>query len=233
MSSKLSGLLAVLAVSASAVGCAGSFVPKHKYDTDVTQLKEYIAALERDNAEIRPKAEAYDRLKAEYDLSSDASKFYGDLADTLKRALAGLGVEPNEVVVEKDGRVVFLTDVLFELGSWNLSAKGREIIAKFAKTQRGNLLKVVGHTDRKPIVRDATKKALETDTNLELSVKRAISVAGELMKSGLPERSLWIEGKGSTEPRSGGDAKCRRVEIFVLPGDAPAVAPTSARKTAR
>ena len=136
MPSKLFGLISVLALSASTISCAGSFVPKGQYDRDVAQLKEYIGALERDNAEIRPKAEAYDRLKGEFDLTSTSGKFYSDLADSLKRALAGLGVEPSEVIVEKDGRVVFLTDVLFELGSWNLSAKGREILGKFAQTQR-------------------------------------------------------------------------------------------------
>lgn len=230
MPSKIFGFISILAVSASTIGCAGSFVPKGQYDRDVAQLKEYIGALERDNAEIRPKAEAYDRLKGEFDLTNTSGKFYSDLADSLKKALAGLGVEPSEVIVEKDGRVVFLTDVLFELGSWNLSAKGREILGKFAQTQRGNLLKVVGHTDKKPIVRDATKKALDTDTNLELSSKRAVAVAGELIKHGLSEKSLCVEGKGSSEPRSGGDAKCRRVEIFVIPGGEPAVAPTSARK---
>jgi flagellar motor protein MotB len=233
MASKRSALALAIGLSASAVGCQGMFVPKDQYDRDVAQLKEYIAALERDNAEIRPKAEAFDRLKAEFDLSSDANKFYGELAESLKRALAGLGVAPTEVEVAADGRVIFATDVLFDLGSWSLSARGREIIAKFASTQKGNVLKVVGHTDRKPIVRAETKKALDTDTNLELSVKRAVAVAGELIKGGLSERHLWVEGKGSAEPRSGGDAKCRRVEIFVVPGAEPAVAPTSARKSVR
>jgi flagellar motor protein MotB len=209
-------------------------VPKGQYDRDVTQLKEYIAALERDNAEIRPKAEAYDRLKGEFDLSNDSNKFYSDLADSLKKALAGLGVEPTEVVVEKDGRVVFLTDVLFELGSWTLSARGKELLSKFAQTQRGHMLKIVGHTDSKPIVRDATKRALDTDTNLELSTKRAVAVAGELLKAGLPERALSVEGKGATEPRRDGKNNHRRVEIFVIPDrDVPAVAPTSARKPAK
>jgi flagellar motor protein MotB len=230
MSSKLFAACLCLAVLGS-IGCAGMYVPKDQYDRDITQLNDYKSALERDNAELRPKAEGYDRLKGQMDLTQDAGRFYGDIAASLKKALAGLGVDPDDVSVGDKGQIVFATDLLFDLGSWTISAKGKEVLAKFAQTQKGNLLKIVGHTDKKPIVTQKVKAALDTDTNLELSVKRAIIVASELMKAGISERAMGVEGKGSTESRPGGDAKCRRVEIFVVEG--AHVVPTSAIKNAK
>ena len=138
--------------------------------------------------------------------------------------------DPN-VTVEKDGRVVFATDVMFDLGSWTLTPKGHQILAAFAQTQKSNVMKIVGHTDSKRIASAKLKTALETDTNKELSVKRAIAVMGELLKGGIRESQIAsVEGHGSDEPR-GSDAKSRRVEIFVLPG--AHVAPTSAVKPAK
>ncbi len=216
MSSKISIVVAAV-LSLSTVGCAGSWVSNDQYKRDIGQLKEYNEALERELAEKGPKAAAYDRLQGEMDLTQGASKFYADMAESLRKALAGLGVDPSDIAVGPEGQLIFKTDLLFDLGSWNISAKGKEVLGTFAKTQKGNVLKIVGHTDRKPIVRAATKQALDTDTNLELSVKRAIAVAGELIKNGLSERGLAVEGKGATQPR-GADKDSRRVEIFVIEG---------------
>ncbi|HUR38331.1 MAG TPA: OmpA family protein, partial [Planctomycetota bacterium] len=193
---------------------------------------ELIDALTKENAELRQKGEAYDRLKAEMDVNGESAKFYAELADSLRKALKDSGIAHEDAVfVEKDGRVVFATDVLFDLGSWKLTAKGHQILAAFAQTQKNTIMKIVGHTDSKRIASQGLKKELETDTNKELSVKRAIAVMGELLKSGVRESQIAsVEGHGSDEPR-GNDAKSRRVEIFVVPG--AKVAPTSAVKPAK
>jgi flagellar motor protein MotB len=232
MSSKLSLAIVGAVVALSSIGCAGRYVTKEEYDRDITQTKELNDALIKENAELRLKGADYDRLKSEMELNGDSAKFYAELADSLKKALKDMGISHEEVVtVEKDGRVVFATDVLFDLGSWTLTPKGHQILAAFAQTQKGNVMKIVGYTDKKPIVSAGLKKALETDTNKELSVKRAIAVMGELLKSGIRESQIAsVEGHGSDEPRSS-DAKSRRVEIFVMPG--AHVAPTSAVKSAK
>ncbi len=220
MSSKILGV--VLGVSSfAAVGCQGHWVTLEQYNRDTQQQKEYITALEQDNATLRAKAEAYDRLKNDSELYSHANKTYAELADTLRKALAGMGIEEKDVIVHKDGRVEFATDVLFDLGSSKLTAKGKTILGTFAKAQKGQHFRIVGHTDKKPIVRPGTLKALETDTNMELSSNRAVAVMGELLTSGVKERQIdSVIGMGSSRPRET-DVKSRRVEIFLVEGDAP------------
>jgi flagellar motor protein MotB len=223
MSSKLVSILPVALVAVAAVGCQGTWVTKEQYDRDMNQMYDVNDSLKRDNASCRSKAEAYDRLVVEGKINDDASKVYAELADTLKKALAGLDIEEGAIVVEKDGRVTFATDVLFDFRSWNLTPKGKDILGKFASTIKGTTIKVVGHTDRKPITTKGMKDALETDSNKELSVKRAIAVMGELLKHGIRESQIAeVAGKGSDEPRKT-DKDSRRVEIFVLGGSiAPA-----------
>jgi flagellar motor protein MotB len=232
MSSKLSLVIVGAVVALSSIGCAGRYIDKEEYDREMTQKAELIDALTKENAELRQKGEAYDKLKAEMDVNGESAKFYAELADSLRKALKDNGItEDHLVTVEKDGRVVFATDVMFDLGSWSLTAKGHQVLAAFAQTQKTNVMKIVGHTDSKRIVSAKLKTALETDTNKELSVKRAIAVMGELLKSGIRESQIAsVEGHGSDEPR-GNDAKSRRVEIFVVPG--AKVAPTSAVKPAK
>jgi len=232
MSSKLSIVIVGAVVALSSIGCAGGYVTKEEYDRDITQTRELNDALTKENAELRQKGEAYDKLKAEMDVNGESAKFYAELANSLRNALKDHGIHEDGIVtVEKDGRVVFATDVMFDLGSWTLTPKGHQVLAAFAQTQKNNVMKIVGHTDSKRIASAKLKTALETDTNKELSVKRAIAVMGELLKSGVRESQIAsVEGHGSDEPR-GNDAKSRRVEIFVVPG--AKVAPTSAVKPAK
>lgn len=232
MSSKLSIVIVGAVVALSSIGCAGGYVTKEEYDRDITQTRELNDALTKENAELRQKGEAYDKLKAEMDVNGESAKFYAELANSLRNALKDHGIHEDGIVtVEKDGRVVFATDVMFDLGSWTLTPKGHQVLAAFAQTQKNTVMKIVGHTDSKRIASAKLKTALETDTNKELSVKRAIAVMGELLKSGVRESQIAsVEGHGSDEPR-GNDAKSRRVEIFVVPG--AKVAPTSAVKPAK
>jgi flagellar motor protein MotB len=222
MSGKI--LAVVLGVSVlGSVGCTGEFISRHIYERDLNQVKEYNAALERDNAEMRPKADAYDQLKNEMRLSGDADKTYADMAETLRRALAGMEqpVTNTEVIVQ--GNKVILSDELlnFDLGKFEVTARGKEIIRKLAAAHHTGMFRLVGHTDTKMIKNPHTKEKLITDSNPELSVLRAVAVMGEFLKCGIREDQFAsVEGHGWLEPR--GDAKTsRRVEIFFV-GDAPA-----------
>lgn len=215
MSSRFLVLGLAAAVLAS-VGCSGVWVQKEVYDRDVNQQREYIVALERDNAELRAKAEAYDRLKAEGELFSGANRRYDELADNLLKALSDMGVD--QAVVKYDPvtqSFSFATDLLFASGSFDVTARGREILRTFAQAQKGAMLKIVGHTDIRKVTRGPTKDKLDTDTNLELSVRRATAVMGELLRSGVHERDMFVVGHGATKPRSGSHKGNRRVEIFL------------------
>ncbi len=218
MSSKLF-VLAVSLAAAASVGCTGVFVPKTQYDRDVNQLREYNQALERDNARLRPMGEAYERLKAQAEFAGESGKTWDELAAALKKALDGIAMEPGDFAYNpKTNSYTFAADLLFDSGKYDISAKGKEVLKKFAETHRGVHLRIAGHTDAARVVKVATKNILFTDTNLELSALRATSVGWELIRNGIPERNMVVEGHGSTEPRSGGLSKCRRVEIFIVGG---------------
>lgn len=221
MSGKI--LAVVLGVSVlGSVGCTGEFVSRHIYERDLNQVKEYNAALERDNAEMRPKADAYDQLRNEMRLSGDADKTYAELAESMKRALSGMDVvSTREVIIEKN-KIVFSDELLnFDLGKFEVTAKGKEVIKKIAAAHPNVMFRLVGHTDSKPVKNPHTKEKLITDSNPELSVLRAVAVMGEFMKCGVAEsRFASVEGHGWLEPR--GDAKSsRRVEIFFFEDSAP------------
>jgi flagellar motor protein MotB len=227
MSSKLSLAIASLVVAFGSVGCSSSWMSREEHDTLTRELTEYKNALESENAQLRMKAAEFDRLKAEFDTNSESAKFYNDLASSLRAALNGLGMDEKKgdfTFNKEKGSIEFKDGVLFELGSWKISANGARILKTIADTQKTNVIKVVGHADKKPITREATKKALETDTNMELSCRRAVAVMGELLKHGMRETQIAsVEGHG-TEPTSNhGVARC--VEIFIVKGTS--VAPTS------
>lgn len=231
MSSKFSLAIVGAVIAMTSIGCAGQYITKEDYDRDLAQLKEYRDALEKENAELRVKGAEYDRLKAENDFNGDSSKFYGDLAAALRNALKGSGVEEKEIFVNpRTGAVEFSTGLLFNVGSWEISARGKQALKAFAEANRGNVFKIVGHADKKPIVTAKVKAALDTDTNMELSCRRATSVMGELMHNGMRESQFAsVEGHGTAPAERNGIS--RSVEIFVVKG--AQVAPTSAAKPAK
>jgi len=227
MSSKLSLAIASLVVAFGSVGCSSSWMSREEHDTLTRELTEYKNALESENAQLRMKAAEFDRLKTEFDTNSESAKFYNDLASSLRAALNGLGMDEKKgdfTFNKEKGSIEFKDGVLFELGSWKISANGARVLKTIADTQKSNVIKIVGHADKKPITRAATKAALETDTNMELSSRRAVAVMGELLKHGMRETQIAsVEGHG-TEPTSNhGVARC--VEIFIVKG--ASVAPTS------
>jgi len=233
MSSKLSLAIVGAVLAFTSIGCSGHFVSKEDYDRDITQTKELNDALMKENAELRLKGDAYERLKAENDINGESAKFYNDLADSLRKALkdSGVATAKDDVFVNpRTGAVEFSSSLMFPLGSWNISENGKKALKAFAESNRGNVCKIVRHTDRKPITREETKEKLETDTNMELSCRRATAVMGELLHHGMRESQIAsVEGHGTEATEHNGVARC--VEIFVVKG--ASVAPTSAVKPAK
>lgn len=111
------------------------------------------------------------------------------------------------------------SDILFAFDSFELSAEARDAlndVAKIVSTSSAGQITVLGHTDSKG-----------TDSyNMELSQRRARSVADFLTAQGISKTRLVVEGRGETDPiadnsRNGRDfpegrAQNRRVE-FVVP----------------
>jgi chemotaxis protein MotB len=175
-----------------------------------TEQRAEIARLgERLNVALAKKAEELQRYRSE---------FFGRL-----RAL--LGEHPSIRIV--GDRFVFQSELLFPTGEAQLTAEGERHLAELARTLRSVtrkipqdlpwVLRIDGHTDRRPI------STQEFPSNWELSTARALQVLKFLAAQGIPERHLAAAGFGEFQPVARGDseeawARNRRIEIKL---DAP------------
>jgi chemotaxis protein MotB len=111
------------------------------------------------------------------------------------------------------------SDQLFAPGSWQMSAKGKQIIAKMgsqlAPTQQNKIL-VTGYTDNAPIGPELQRQGVTS--NQVLSQKRADAVMQYLVSQGLNRDLVTARGLGDADPVASNDttqgrAKNRRVEL--------------------
>lgn len=143
------------------------------------------------------------------------SEFFGRLREIL-------GDRPEIRVV--GDRFVFQSEVLFPVGSDEINPAGREQLAKLARTLKeisakvpsdlNWVLRVDGHTDRRPIV------SARFPSNWELSSARAIAVVKLLMAEGVPANRLVAAGFGEFQPLEPGEGeeaygKNRRIELKI------------------
>lgn len=141
------------------------------------------------------------------------SEFFGKLRQVL-------GNRPG-IRVEGD-RFIFQSEVLFDTGSADLGPAGLEQIRALARTLNDVsrqfpkdvnwVLRVDGHTDKRPIASG------RFPSNWELSTARAITVIRTLIGSGVPADRLAAAGFGEYQPLDKGDseeayARNRRIEI--------------------
>lgn len=140
------------------------------------------------------------------------------------------------------GTVKFKSDVTFAVGDATLTAKAKEVIARFATilnspAASGYELLVAGHTDNSPVSNPATIQRGHKN-NWYLSAHRAISVGDELVAQHVGAQRLGVVGYADQRPiasnaNDAGKAQNRRVEVVILPTQvrsgavtpAPAVAP--------
>jgi len=141
------------------------------------------------------------------------SDFFGRLRDLL-------GERPEIRIV--GDRFVFQSEVLFPLGSADLSQAGERQLRDLARVLLGIttripadiawVLRVDGHADRQPI------RSARFASNWELSAARAIAVAQLLISEGLPANRTAATAFGDTQPLDAGDtpealARNRRIEL--------------------
>jgi chemotaxis protein MotB len=129
------------------------------------------------------------------ELARYRSEFFGRLREILG--------EREDIAVVGD-RFVFKSDVLFETASADLGPEGRAQIARIAAAllQISNeippeidwVLRVDGHTDKRPI------RSPVYASNWELSTARAISVVRYMIEQGLPPDRLAAGGFGEFQP---------------------------------
>lgn len=196
-------------------------------------LNQQIAALKEEMARL---AAALDASEAR---DKEQKAQIADLGKRLNVALAGkveelqkyrseffgrlrkvLGDHPG-IRIEGD-RFVFQSELLFETGSADLGPAGREQVRKLAATVKeinagmpkglNWVLRVDGHTDKRPITSG------KFPSNWELSTARAITVLRALAADGVPRDRLAAAGFGEFQPVDNGTteaayARNRRIEI--------------------
>ncbi|WP_340073639.1 flagellar motor protein MotB [Leptobacterium sp. I13] len=143
------------------------------------------------------------------------------LVQSLKGVLGNLDDEDIEISVEKGVVYVSISDkLLFSSGSYNVTAKAKEVLGKVAKVVNNKPdfeFMVEGHTDDVPIKNDVLQD------NWDLSVKRATSVVRILQNDfGVKPERMTASGRSYYIPvaentTAEGRAKNRRTRIVVLP----------------
>ncbi len=141
------------------------------------------------------------------------SEFFGRLREAL-------GNDPAVRVV--GDRFLFQAELLFTSGSAELGAEGRKRLVQLARTLKAVarripadlpwLLRVDGHTDRRPI------HNARFPSNWELSAARAVAVVRFLAAQGIPPERLAAAGFGEYHPLDPADTAAayrrnRRIEI--------------------
>ena len=170
---------------------------------------------ERDKVRIEELGQKLNLALAERveELSRYRSDFFGRLREALG--------ERSDIRISGD-RFVFQSEVLFPSGSDQLEPGGREQLDRLADTLQEVaqripsdidwILRVDGHTDRRPI------STAEFRSNWELSSARALSIVRHLIDRGIPPRRLAATGFGEFRPIDPGEgaaafARNRRIEL--------------------
>jgi chemotaxis protein MotB len=143
------------------------------------------------------------------------------LVTSLKGALGNLNDEDIQISVEKGVVFVSISDkLLFESGSYKVSQRAREVLAKVAKVVKDKPdfeFMVEGHTDTNPIHTNCL------EDNWDLSVHRATSIVRILQEDfGIEPERMTAAGRGEYIPvasnaTADGRAKNRRTRIVILP----------------
>ena len=190
---ELGAQMARLASSLDLAEAAG-----HDKDAQIANLGSRL------NAALASKVEELQRYRSE---------FFGRLRDVLQNR-AGVQIVGD--------RFVFQSEVLFPVGSADMTSAGQDQIRALASTLKDLstkipsdlnwILRVDGHADRQPVSRGAFA------SNWELSAQRAINVVKLLIDEGVPARRLAATGFGEFQPldRTEGTAsyaRNRRIEL--------------------
>jgi flagellar motor protein MotB len=142
--------------------------------------------------------------------------------EALERALAKPLAEGR--ITLTDGRIGIQGNVLFQLGSAELSPEGQQLITDVVRPLRvyvetaGVSVMVSGFTDDKPLL-GITSPFRD---NWELSTERALTVMRALIAAGFSRDKVFAAGFGENQPvapntSDANRARNRRVEIAPVP----------------
>jgi chemotaxis protein MotB len=135
---------------------------------------------------------SYDKLQAQNQQLQDQNQ---QLQQQVAENTAHVGRLQNAV------KYTVNSDLLFAPGSWEMSSRGKQIIArmasKLAPTQQDKLY-VNGYTDNTPIGTRLQQQGITS--NQQLSEKRAEAVTSYLISQGVNANLVSAHGYGETQP---------------------------------
>ena len=171
-----------------------------KRKAEIEKRKAEIAALRKQQEQIKANLAQYRRLREAFNKMIDA----GELE-----------------VYHRRGRIMVAlpSSVLFASGKASLSRAGRQAVASVARVLArldGRRFLVAGHTDNVPI------RTAKFADNWALSAARATTVTRDLVANGMVPTSVAAAGYGQHDPIRPNDSKenkkrNRRIEIILMP----------------
>ncbi|BDG70710.1 OmpA/MotB family protein [Roseomonas fluvialis] len=123
-------------------------------------------------------------------------------------------------------RVTMNDRILFPSGGYRINERAREHLLKMVPTLQGlrnTRVIVEGYTDTTPVGADMRREGITT--NLDLSSRRADTVADVLIRGGVPRSIVSADGRGEANPIASnstpeGRAQNRRIEVTLVgPGN--------------
>jgi chemotaxis protein MotB len=193
----------------------------------VTQLRAQLASLQA--ALEASEASAKDKDVQIVNLGQRLNAALAQKVEELQRYRSEFFGRLREVLANRPGiqvvgdRFVFQSEVLFPVGSADLTPAGQDQMSQLASTLKDIakempsdvnwLLRVDGHADRQPVLGGRAYAS-----NWELSAARAITVVRLLINDGIPANRLAATAFGENQPLDPADtpeayAKNRRIEI--------------------
>jgi chemotaxis protein MotB len=199
----------------------------------VLLLNQQLAALRRQLAQLNAALEASETLNEEQeaqilDLGQRLNAALATKVQELARYRSEFFGRLREILGEREDirivgdRFVFQSEVLFETAEAEIGEEGKEQLATLATALKEIaaeipediewILRVDGHTDKRPI------RTAEFQSNWELSTARALSVVTFLIEQGIPPNRLAATGFGEFQPLDSGEdpsalSRNRRIEL--------------------
>jgi chemotaxis protein MotB len=225
--------LASACAALAACGCTGSQVNTLQSQNRALSEQTRAQLAEIENLKIHSRTVEDRLIKAEEDLAR------AEQGGRTAKVPAGLSTQLADLarrypVLQYDpatGISKFDTDLLFDSGDDRIRAGAEPILAEFAQvfsSPEASQLKimVVGHADSQGIKGRELRERYPS--NWHLSAGRALVVADQLRKSGIPETRMGVAGFGQYQPVASNDSedtrlRNRRVEIYVLGPETPVV----------
>ncbi len=190
----------------------------------LSELSDQVDVLKLESASAQERTQNMETMTQAI---NEENRRFGELINQLQDNLGLTIAEKNTQIsaIQSAYTVIeYSTDILFESGSAELSATGRQVLKNFSATLDqeefvDRIVSIEGHTDNVPI-----KGSLADlyPTNWELSFARAASATRLIIEQGIAEDRIRAVGYGSSRPVATNDtdegrAANRRIEVHLVP----------------